>query len=390
VATAQPVISTAAGGRIAGQARVDSRTKRLAKRLRPGDIAVIDHADLDALAARSLADRDVAAVVNARPFITGKYPNRGPAVLLAHSIPLFQLDDPLAFALLRDGQGLEIDRHGALTADGKSCGNVRRWDAGAVAAASEDARANLGNELEKFARNTLQYLDEDKDLLLDPVDVPNLPGIKMAGRHALVVVRGDGYKDDLALLQPYIRDVQPVLIAVDGGADALLELGHKPDIILGDMDSVSDEALRCGARIIVHAYARRGGEAPGMGRVRELDLPADTFPVPGTSEDAALMLAYEHNADLIAVVGSHSSLEDFLDKGRAGMASTFLVRLKLGQRLVDARGVCKLYQPKPSRMLLAMFGTSALLPFVVVVAHSPILRNMWQTIRLMWRLRFHH
>ena len=246
------------------------------------------------------------------------------------------------------------------------------------------ARANLGAELEKFARNTLQYLDADKDLLLDPTDVPALRRVKMAGRHALVVVRGEGYKEDLGRLRGYLHDMRPVVIAVDGGADALLEIGQRPDVILGDMDSVSDEALRCGAQIIVHAY--KNGHAPGLERVQALGLEADLFAIPGTSEDAALLLAYEHGADLIVALGTHSNLEDFLDKGRAGMASTFLVRLKVGGRLMDARGVDKIYQPKPQFGYFVALLLCILFPFVAVLAYSPTWRNMVDLARLWWRL----
>lgn len=385
MATAHPVSSGKHSAALHGLACVDRRTKRLASRLRAGDLAVIDHADLDALAARALADARVSAVINAQPFISGKYPNRGPAVLLAARIPLYQLDDPALFARVQEGQRLAIES-GLLFQENRPVGGLTLWDEAKIAEATEAARANLGEELEKFARNTLQYLDADKDLLLDPVGVPDVRGIKIAGRHALVVVRGTGYKEDLALLNAYIRDMRPVLIAVDGGADALLAMGHRPDVILGDMDSVSDAALRCGAQIIVHAYARRGGEAPGMARVRALGLEADTFAVPGTSEDAALLLADEHNADLIVAVGTHSSLEDFLDKGRAGMASTFLVRLKVGPRLVDARGVFKLYQPRPPFRWFAGLLLAALFPVVVLLVYSPIWRNLVDLLRIWWHL----
>jgi uncharacterized membrane-anchored protein len=373
-------------GRLTGPARCDRRTKNLAARLRPGDIAVIDHADLDALAARALVDARVLAVINAQPFITGRYPNRGPAVLLAERIPIFSLPAPDLLPQIVEGQRLTIDEGGCLYAEDRPLCTLVRWDENTVAEATEAARTNLGRELEKFARNTLQYLDADKDLLLDPTDVPAVPGLKIAGRHALVVVRGEGYKEDLGELRPYIRDARPVVIAVDGAADALLAFGHRPDIILGDMDSVSDAALRCGAQLIVHAYARRGGEAPGLARVQALGLPVTTFAVPGTSEDAALLLAYEHNADLIVAVGTHSNLEDFLDKGRAGMASTFLTRLKVGSRLVDARGVFKIYRPAPPLSLPLAVILSALFPLAVLMRHAPLWSNLVSLLRVWWRL----
>ncbi|MCW3060914.1 MAG: thiamine pyrophosphokinae [Capsulimonas sp.] len=388
LATVRPQSSPSRERTVLGAARVDKRTKNLTSRLRPGDAAVIDHSDLDALAARSLADARVSAVINARPFISGKYPNRGPGVLANASIPMYELSDPEAFARIREGGALTIDADCVLYQDGAAIGPVTVWDDAAIVLATQSARANLGAELEKFARNTLQYLDADKELLLDPTNVPALRQTKMAGRHVLVVVRGEHYKEDLSLLRTYLSEVRPAVVAVDGAADALLAIGCTPDIILGDMDSVSDDALGCGAQLIVHAYARRGGEAPGMARIHELGLEADTFPVPGTSEDAAMLLAYEHNADLIVAVGTHSNLEDFLDKGRAGMASTFLVRLKIGTRLVDARGVFKLYRPKPPFSAFVAVILSAMFPFVVLLAKSPIWRNITEMFHIWWQLHF--
>lgn len=365
---------------------MDRRTKKLIKRLKSGDIAVIDHVDLDALAAQGLVDSGVAAVINVQPFISGKYPNRGPAVLSAAGVPMYHLPEMSNAKSIRDGAWLVIDESGLLYQDDKPLTPLVSWDETRIAQATAAARANLGAELEHFARNTLQYLDAEKDLLLDPTDVPPAGNLLIAGRHVLVVVRGEGYKDDLKLLRPYIADVKPVLIAVDGGADALLELGHRPHIIMGDMDSVSDNALCCGARLIVHAYAKRNGEAPGLARVQQLGLKAETFAVPGTSEDAALLFAYEHNADLIVALGTHSNLEDFLDKGRAGMASTFLVRLKVGNRLVDARGVYKLYRPSPPTGGVLAIIAAALFPIGLLVAQSPLWQNIGTTARIWCQL----
>lgn len=375
-----------------GKARVDRRTKSMVSRLKPGDIAVIDHRDLDALAADALAERGVAAVINASPFISGKYPNRGPSVLLAANVPQFQLSEGTGLVDIRDGENIAIANGCLILESGKELPLVL-WDDDLIRERTAAARANLGTELERFARNTLSYLDGDKDLLLDPTDVPDVRELKISGRHVLVVVRGEHYKDDLQLLRAYIDEVRPVIFAVDGAADALLTIGFKPHVILGDMDSITDDALKCGARIIVHAYARRGGEAPGLKRVKDLGLNADTFAVPGTSEDAALLLAYEHNAELIVAVGTHSNLEDFLDKGRAGMASTFLVRLKVGSRLVDARGVAKLYQPRPTLISFLAVILCAMFPIIVLVKYSVLWRNVWVTLRIWFQLHwpfFHH
>jgi uncharacterized membrane-anchored protein len=212
----------------------------------------------------------------------------------------------------------------------------------------------------------------------------------MGGRHVLIVVRGFDYREDLAHLRSYVRDIRPVLLAVDGGADALLEFGLRPDIILGDFDSVSDAALRCGAQLIVHSY--RGGQAPGAARLESMGLEYDTFSPTGTSEDAAMLLAFEKGAELIVAVGTHVSMVEFLDKGRAGMASTFLTRLKVGQLLMDAKGVSKLYQSRIRKADLVFFLLAAMLCFVVVVvAVFPrvFVDSFWLLVREAWRSLTH-
>jgi uncharacterized membrane-anchored protein len=193
---------------------------------------------------------------------------------------------------------------------------------------------------------------------------------KIAGRHCLIVVRGYDYKADLDVLRPYIREFKPVLIGVDGGADALVEAGYTPDMIVGDMDSVSDDVLRCGAEIVVHAYP--DGRAPGMARVHQLGLPATPFPAAATSEDIAMLLADEKGASLIVAVGTHATLVEFLDKGRGGMASTFLTRLKVGGKLVDAKGVSRLYRQSMSGSSLLLLVLSAIAAMASALAVSTV------------------
>jgi uncharacterized membrane-anchored protein len=391
---------------ISGVARLGRRTKALTPTLAPGAVVFLDHADLDSVAARALAARRPAAVVNDKPFVTGRYPNRGPSILLEAGIPLFDVrhaeeeEGAAAVSLfdrLADGEPVTIDgAAGVLRRGGEEVAALRPLTHERLGELLAAARENLDAELSSFAQNTLRYLDraEERALLLDPVDVPEVSA-RIAGRPVLVVVRGDGYEEDLEQLAPYIREQEPVLIAVDGAADALLARGLRPHVILGDMDSVSDAALRCGAELIVHAYARpRGGDgsppaAPGLARTEALGLPAQTFPVAGTSEDAALLLAYEKGADLIVAVGTHTHLEDFLDKGRGGMASTFLVRLKVGSRLVDARGVSRLYTGRQrSGPLFAVLVLAALFPVLVLLASTPAGQVAWRSLVVWFRLLF--
>ena len=352
--------------------RKDLRTKNLTRRLKPGDIAVIHHPDLDTTAARALVDCKVSAVINAAPSITGRYPNRGPAVLLDAGIPLIDNAGDMAFASVADGALGTLIGDSVRFTDG-SCVTGDLLTPERLTDKLAAARANLNVELDHFARNTIAYLDNEKGLLFDPVDTPSLK-TEIANRHVLIVVRGEGYKEDLAMLGDYLRDIRPILLAVDGGADALIEAKLHPDIILGDMDSVSDMALRCGAELIVHGYARgddRG--APGMDRIRELGLAATVFHAQGTSEDVAMLLADELGARLIVAVGTHFSLEEFLDKGRGGMASTFLTRLRIGSKLVDAKGVARLSErqrPRLSELLLLVFAFTT--PVFAVAFLSPM------------------
>ncbi len=355
-------------GTTAGTVRLDRRTKRLVGRLRPGDIALIDHIDLDRVAADSLVAVGVGAVLNARPSISGRYPNLGPEVLIAAGVPL--IDDLGAdiFHLVREGDLVTVDGNTVLV-DGAAIAHGVRHDAQSVAKAMVDAREGLSVQLEAFAANTMEYLKQERELLLDGVGVPDVV-TPIARRHCLIVVRGYDYQADLDVLRPYIREFKPVLIGVDGGADALVEAGYTPDIIVGDMDSVSDDVLRCGAEIIVHAYP--DGRAPGLDRMRQLDLPAITFPAAATSEDIAMLLADEKGATLIVAVGTHATLVEFLDKGRGGMASTFLTRLKVGGKLVDAKGVSRLYRQNTSTSAFVGLIASALAAMAAAIAVSTV------------------
>jgi uncharacterized membrane-anchored protein len=370
--------------RIKGTVRLDKKTKDLAKRLRPGDIALINHEDIDATAAQMLVDARVRAVINAAKSCSGRYPNLGPRILLEAGIPIIDNAGDHLFKGLREGDQIEII-DGAIYRNGDTIAQGNVLDLDGVYRLIEQARSNLGNVLEEFARNTLSYVSRERSILLDPANLPDIK-TQINGRHALVVVRGENYKEDLAIIRTYIRDVRPVLIGVDGGADAILEMGLKPDIIIGDMDSVSDRALKCGAELIVHAYA--SGEAPGLQRVKKLGLQATICSVPGTSEDLALLLAYEKGAEVIVAVGTHSNLIDFLDKGRKGMSSTFLVRLKVGNRLVDARGVSKLYRAQPSVRYIGLLAMAALVALFTVIALSPTMQDQIQTMIQDFRAQF--
>jgi uncharacterized membrane-anchored protein len=352
---------------IVAVARTDRRTKNLTKRLNAGDIAIIDHADLDRVSADELIACKVSAVVNASRSITGRYPNLGPQLLLDAGIPLVDDTGPDVIAKVTDGDLVRLD--GQTLYSGEQIvakGTVQT--AATVDAAMAQARDGVSTQIDSFAANTLEFLRRERDLLTNGVPVPDLH-TSMRDRHVLVVVRGYRYREDLRALRPYIREFRPVVLAVDGGADALLEAGYRPDLIIGDMDSVSDEALCCGAELVVHAYP--DGRAPGLARVTELGLHGLTCPAPGTSEDVALLLADAAGASLIAVVGTHLTLEEFLDKGRPGMASTFLTHLRVGGKVVNARGVHQLYHSRISGWGLLVLPLAAAVTVVTAIVVSP-------------------
>jgi uncharacterized membrane-anchored protein len=364
----------------AGVVRLDRRTKNLTKRLKPGEIAVIDHVDLDRVSAEALVDRRVAAVVNVADSISGRYPNLGPEILVEAGIPLVDGVGREVFSVLHEGERVRL-HDGTLYRGEEVVAKGIAQDDETVAQLMDDARAGLSTQLEAFTANTLEYLRRERDLLLDGVGVPEVH-TAMDGRHVLIVVRGYDYREDLVALRPYIREYRPVLIGVDGGADALVENGYVPDLIVGDMDSVSDDTLKCGAEVVVHAY--RDGRAPGSERLERLGVDSIEFPATGTSEDVAMLLADSKGASLIVAVGTHNSLVEFLDKGRSGMASTFITRLRVGAKLVDAKGVGRLYRSRVSTfqvVALIVAGLFALGVAMVAIGADDVL---WSILRARW------
>lgn len=355
-----------------GTARLDRRTKDLVKRLGRSDIAFIDHVDMDRVSAETLLETGIEVVVNVERSISGAYPNVGPLILARGGVVIIDEVGPEVFERVREGdlvtvEGEEVYRDGEVVARGS------RLTVESIEQAMELAKTGIGEQLDLFARNTLEFLQKEKSLLTEGAGVPPTK-VDMRGRQVLVVVRGYDYREDLRALTPYIREMKPVLVGVDGGADALRDAGFRPDVIVGDMDSVTDEALCSGAELIVHAYA--DGRAPGKERLDALGLESSVWSVAATSEDIALLLAYEAGADLIVAVGMHGNLIEQLDKKRRGMASTFLVRLKVGTKLVDAKGVNKLYRSAVGPSHLVLLVVAALAAIAATIMISPPARNM--------------
>lgn len=359
-----------------GRARLGYKTKELVKVLKPREIAIIDHSELDAVGALSLVETGVKIVLNAANSISGRYPNLGPKLLLENKIVLIDLLGKDIFKLINDGDMLHIvDDNVHLSERWVAKGRLVTYKD--VLTAMEYAKQNMNIEVAKFVDNTIEYIHKEKQLILHNIIIPKIK-TNISNKHVVVVVRGINFREDLKAIGSYIDEMDPILIGVDGGADALMEFGHKPDLIIGDMDSIGDHALKCGAELLVHAY--QDGKCPGARRLSNLDVEYKVFPAPGTSEDIALLLAYELGAKLIVAVGLHSNLIDFLEKGRPGMASTFLTRMKIGSVLVDAKGVSQLYTGRVGSSHLVLV-IAALVPIILFV----MLATPWRgLIRLLW------
>jgi len=361
---------------ITGKVRLGRRTKELVPTLKPSEIAVIAHEDLDAMGALGLIEAQVGAVLNARCSITGRYPNQGPKLLSEAGVPHLDNLGEAVFERLKDGDQITI-RDRQVVFNGEVVATGRILTEHAIQEYMRSAALNLNEEMARFVDNTLSYAQREKELILGHLGFPTLQ-VSMDSRPVVVVVRGLGYEQDLDILSSYIQETRPVLIGVDGGADALLKFGHRPHVIIGDMDSVSDVALQCGAELVAHAYV--DGHCPGKERLDKLGLKFHVVPAPGTSEDLAMLLAHDKGAELIVLVGSHSNMIDFLEKGRKGMASTFLTRMKIGPILLDAKGVSKLYNTGSNSQLVPMVVAVAI-PIVVFLAFASPWRHY---LRLLW------
>ena len=355
-----------------GAAKLDRRTKNLVRRLGPDDVAIIDHADLDRVSAEELLESGVRVVVNVATSQSGRFPNPGPLLLVRGGVRLIDALGAPLFDELHEGELVTV-RGGSLFRNGDCVAVGRTLGAEELARAVAEQRGRVTEALEAFADNTLRYLREEGRLLSEGIEFPSLQ-TRFRDRHALVVARGPGHKRDLRIVKPYIRDFKPVIVGVDGGADALLEAGYTPDVIVGDMDSVSDRALRGRAEKVVHAYS--DGTAPGRDRIEQLGLPYEIVRAPGISEDVALLLAYEKGAELIVAVGTHFNLIEFLERNRAGMSSTFVTRLKVGEILVDAKGVSRLVSRRVGLWPLVTFALTGLGAIVVAIVASPTLRRL--------------
>jgi len=372
-----------------GTARVERRTSTLVRRLKPGDVAVLDHLDLDRASAEALLDRGVVAVVNASAFISGRYPNLGPELLAKSGVVLVDNVGPDVFAKVADGRIVRL-HEGRLYVDDEVVASGRELEVDDVHALMDEARGGLSTQLQSFTHNTTEFLRREQDLLLHGQGAPTLR-TRLEGRPVVVVVRGYDYRDDLRRLRRYIREQRPVLIGVDAGADALLAAGHRADVVVvgadglgqgshaGDGSTVSDKALRTAREIVLHTD--RAGRAVGSDRLDRVGVRAHNFAASGTSEDTALLLADLAGASLIVSVGTHATLDEFLDRQRAGLASTFLTRLRIGPKLVDAKSVPQLYAGRVRLWHLLLVLLAGIAALLLAIAATPVGQEWWTTVQ---------
>jgi len=357
---------------VTGAVRLGRRTKLLTRRLQGGEIAVVDHENLDRVSAEDLLAVGVKAVLNCRSSSSGTYPNMGPLLLVQGAVHLVDLDDDGVFRLLKDGERIVV-RGGDVLRDGAVIARGRVLEPAEVRTQNDERRREIGEALERFAHNTIEHMLEERELLAGALELPRF-STEFRDRPVLIVVRGVGHQRDLRALRPYIRDQRPVMLGVDGGADAIREEGLRVDMIVGDMDSATEATLRCGAELVLHTYA--DGRAPGQSRLDELGLSYRRVPAPGTSQDMAMLIAAEKGASLIVSVGSQNNLVEFLDKNRQGASSTFLTRLRVGEILVDAKGVSRLYRPQPGSGPLLFVVAAGVVALAAIVWTTPALHDV--------------
>ncbi|WP_433872336.1 putative cytokinetic ring protein SteA [Saccharopolyspora sp. CA-218241] len=358
---------------VSGPARVERRSDDLLRRARPGDVLIIDHADLDRRTAEALVAADVVAVVNAAPSISGRYPNLGPEVLLAAGVVLVDGVGTGVLHRLKDGTRVRV-HEGAVFAGDREIARGTEQTPDSVADLLIEAKAGMSTQLEAFSANTIEFLRRERTLILDGVGVPEVD-VSVVGRHVVVVAPGYGHADDLKRLRRYLREYRPVLVGVEGGAETLRAAGFRPDLIVGDPGAISAEALRCGAEVVVPAHL--DGHAPGLERIQDLGVGAVTFPASGNPEDLALLLADAHGAELVVTVGFQATLHEFLDRGRLGSnPSTFLTRLRLGSKVLDGAAVVALQRARISTASVLALVLAVLLVAVLALVVTGVADGM--------------
>ena len=349
---------------VVGTARVEKDIDKLLPRIEPGDIVVIDILDLDRATADALVSANIAGVVNAATSISGRYPNLGPEVLVGNGIVLVDDAGPEIFKKIKDGAKIRLHDGGVYAGDRRLVAGTERSEQ-EIMEIMHEAKTGLVAHLEAFAGNTIEFIRSESPLLIDGVGIPSID-VDMHRRHVVVVAEGPAAEADLKALKPFIKEYQPVLVGVGSGADVLHKAGYRAQLIVGDPGNISTETLKSGAQVVLPADA--DGHAPGLERIQDLGIGAMTFPAAGSAADLALLLADHHGASLIVTAGHSASIEEFFDRSRQqSNPSTFLTRLKVGEKLVDAKAVATLYRNRVSAGAVAMLVLAMLIAVVVAL-----------------------
>jgi uncharacterized membrane-anchored protein len=349
---------------LTGTARVDRNIDRLLRRVCPGDIVVLDVLDLDRITADALVEADIAAVVNASPSVSGRYPNLGPEVLVNNGVTLIDETGPDIFKKVKDGSKIRLYEGGVYSGDRRLIRGTERTDHD-IADLMREAKSGLAAHLEAFAGNTIEFIKSESPLLIDGIGIPDID-VDLRRRHVVIVADEPSAADDLRSLKPFIKEYQPVLIGVGSGADVLRKAGYRPQLIVGDPEQISTDALKCGAQVVLPADA--DGHAPGLERIQDLGVGAMTFPAAGSATDLALLLADHHGAALLVTAGHRANIETFFDRTRTqSNPSTFLTRLRVGEKVVDAKAVATLYRSHISGGSIALLALTMLIAVIVAL-----------------------
>jgi uncharacterized membrane-anchored protein len=361
---------------VVGTARVDRDIDRLLRRVCPGDIVVLDVLDLDRITADALVDAEIAAVVNASPSVSGRYPNLGPEVLVANGVTLIDETGPEVFKKVKDGAKVRLFNGGVYSGDRRLIRGTERTDQ-EIAELMQEAKTGLVAHLEAFAGNTIEFIRSESPLLIDGIGIPDVD-VDLRRRHVVVVADEDHAADDLKRLKPFIKEYQPVLIGVGTGAEVLRKAGYRPQLIVGDPTELSTDVLKCGAQVVLPADA--DGHASGLERIQDLGVGAMTFPAAGSPTDLALLLADHHGAALLVTAGHSANIETFFDRSRQqSNPSTFLTRLRVGEKVVDAKAVATLYHNRISGGAIALLILTMLITVIVAlwVSRTDVLILHW-------------
>jgi uncharacterized membrane-anchored protein len=347
-----------------GIARVDRDVDRLLRRVGFGDVAVIDALDLDRITADALVEAGVSAVINASPSISGRYPNLGPEVLVVNGVMLIDDTGPDVFKKVKEGARIRLHDGGVYAGDRRLVLGTERGDH-EISELMHEAKRGLVAHLEAFAGNTIEFIRSESPLLIDGIGIPEID-VDLNRRHVVIVAEEASATDDLKCLKPFIKEYQPVLVGVGTGADVLRKAGYRPHLIVGDPDIMTADVLKCGAHVVLPADA--DGHAPGLERIQDLGVGAMTFPAAGSAADLALLLADHHGASLIVTAGHTATIEEFFDRSRQhSNPSTFLTRLKVGQKLVDAKAVATLYRNRISGGAIALLVLAMMIAVIVAL-----------------------